>query len=614
MLPPTFGAWLEHIKRAHCQAAIWEQDLVLNPVVPDPTKLGWTKQDDRLVPELSKIAPAPAAVVELVAISDYPASFAVLYWFHHVCFLKLFYDIQDFLKNPISNSKLHVYDHAAVVCGSSTCSAVGKKILQQGGHAVDGAIATGLCLSVVLPESMGIGGGHFSVIYDRLQKEITTLDARESAPLGATAAMFTDHTYKPTNSGLNTGVPGELRGYWDAHKRYGSDLIFDQMTGKPLKLGDLVKQPILADTLEKIANLGVDEFYHGRTALKFVLDVRKYGGILTMDDMRSYKTIWRPPVSTTLRDGTKFYSVGPPGSGPIAAYIINIIDSFGMNAEYVRSAEDMAVLDHRIIEAFKYGFARRSELGDPRFTNMTEVVNKLLSRKYSAETIKSIIDFKTFKTEYYGAKYANTEDHGTAHLSVVDAEGNAVSLTSSINHFFGSKIRSKSTGILISNSMDDFSSLKVTNHFGLRPSTANFIQPGKRSQSSMCPSIFLDSYDNVRLVIGGAGGSKITSAVALVSIRHLIFNQNIKESIDGHRLHHQLLPDWILCENGYSPDILKILKQKGHKINIRKDRTAMIQAISRNPVTGKLFANSDYRKGGTCQWLLNTFFNGRILK
>ncbi|KAG1655132.1 Glutathione hydrolase 1 proenzyme [Nymphon striatum] len=586
MLPPTFGAWLEHIKRAHCQAAIWEQDLVLNPVVPDPTKLGWTKQDDRLVPELSKIAPAPAAVVELVAISDYPASFAVLYWFHHVCFLKLFYDIQDFLKNPISNSKLHVYDHAAVVCGSSTCSAVGKKILQQGGHAVDGAIATGLCLSVVLPESMGIGGGHFSVIYDRF--------------------------FSP--AGLNTGVPGELRGYWDAHKRYGSDLIFDQMTGKPLKLGDLVKQPILADTLEKIANLGVDEFYHGRTALKFVLDVRKYGGILTMDDMRSYKTIWRPPVSTTLRDGTKFYSVGPPGSGPIAAYIINIIDSFGMNAEYVRSAEDMAVLDHRIIEAFKYGFARRSELGDPRFTNMTEVVNKLLSRKYSAETIKSIIDFKTFKTEYYGAKYANTEDHGTAHLSVVDAEGNAVSLTSSINHFFGSKIRSKSTGILISNSMDDFSSLKVTNHFGLRPSTANFIQPGKRSQSSMCPSIFLDSYDNVRLVIGGAGGSKITSAVALVSIRHLIFNQNIKESIDGHRLHHQLLPDWILCENGYSPDILKILKQKGHKINIRKDRTAMIQAISRNPVTGKLFANSDYRKGGTCQWLLNTFFNGRILK
>ncbi|KAG1655138.1 Glutathione hydrolase 1 proenzyme [Nymphon striatum] len=553
--------------------------------------------------------------------------------------IHIFYDIQDFLKNPDSNSKLHVYDHAAVVCGSSTCSAVGKKILQQGGHAVDGAIATGLCLGVVLPESMGIGGGHFSVIYDRLQKEITTLDARESAPLGATIDMFTNHPYKSTNSGLSTGVPGEIRGYWDAHKRYGrlpwsnlftgaiflarngfkvhkhylfaiskslktvtdtmSDMIFDQMTGKPLKVGDVVKQPILADTLEKIANLGVNEFYHGRTALNFVMDVKKYSGILTMDDMRSYKTIWRPPVSTTLRDGTKFYSVGPPGSGPIAAYIIQIIDSFGMNAEYVRSVEDMAVLEHRIIEAFKHGFARRSELGDPRFTNMTEVVNKLLSRKYIAETIENIIDFKTFESAYYRSKYANTEDHGTAHLSVVDSEGNAVSLTSSINLFFGSKIRSTSTGILISNSMDDFSSLKVTNHFGLRPSTANFIQPGKRSQSSMCPSIFLDAYDNVRLVIGGAGGSKITSAVALVSIRHLIFNQNIKESIDGHRLHHQLLPNWILCENDYSADILKILEQKGHKVRVIKDRTAMIQAISRNPVTGKLFANSDYRKGGS---------------
>ncbi|KAG1655136.1 Glutathione hydrolase 1 proenzyme [Nymphon striatum] len=563
----------------------------------------------------------------------------ILYYSYSYLQTLVFYDIQDFLKNPDSNSKLHVYDHAAVVCGSSTCSAVGKKILQQGGHAVDGAIATGLCLGVVLPESMGIGGGHFSVIYDRLQKEITTLDARESAPLGATIDMFTNHPYKSTNSGLSTGVPGEIRGYWDAHKRYGrlpwsnlftgaiflarngfkvhkhylfaiskslktvtdtmSDMIFDQMTGKPLKVGDVVKQPILADTLEKIANLGVNEFYHGRTALNFVMDVKKYSGILTMDDMRSYKTIWRPPVSTTLRDGTKFYSVGPPGSGPIAAYIIQIIDSFGMNAEYVRSVEDMAVLEHRIIEAFKHGFARRSELGDPRFTNMTEVVNKLLSRKYIAETIENIIDFKTFESAYYRSKYANTEDHGTAHLSVVDSEGNAVSLTSSINLFFGSKIRSTSTGILISNSMDDFSSLKVTNHFGLRPSTANFIQPGKRSQSSMCPSIFLDAYDNVRLVIGGAGGSKITSAVALVSIRHLIFNQNIKESIDGHRLHHQLLPNWILCENDYSADILKILEQKGHKVRVIKDRTAMIQAISRNPVTGKLFANSDYRKGGS---------------
>ncbi|CAM1154145.1 Uncharacterised protein r2_g4234 [Pycnogonum litorale] len=546
---------------------------------------------------------------------------------------------------PVSKSPLKIYRNAAIVAGAQECVEVGRSILEdKRGSAVDAAVAVGLCQGVVMPESMGLGGGHLAVIYDRARGLVETIDARHRAPQGATKDMYKGRYYKSLFTGLSTCVPGELLGYWEMHRKYGKlswselfdgaiekakygfrihehyvysmnialqhvrndpsstiwDLFWNKNTGQWYRLGQVLKQPLLLKTLERLARNGAKEFYGGETGRKFVEDVRNIGGILTLDDLKNYSVRWRKPVSVTLRGGIKFYSVPPPGSGALVAFMLNIIDGYDKD-ELMKSNEyfDYFVLnEHRMLEAAKFAFAKRSMLGDEDYVNVSKIVSQLLSRTFADETRRKIDDDKTHEYQYYDNKYMSTDDHGTAHISVVDSYGNAVSLTSTIDLYFGSKSRSLSTGIIIANTMNDFSFPNVANADGLKPSGANFIKAGKRPMSSTSPSIFLDRSGNVRLVIGGAGGTRITTGVTSVSAKHLWMNQDVKKAIDSLRLHHQLIPDVICYEHDYPKKVLERLRSMGHQTEERIGILSVIQAISRDNY-GKLYANSDHRKGGS---------------
>ncbi|CAM1323622.1 Uncharacterised protein r2_g3218 [Pycnogonum litorale] len=545
---------------------------------------------------------------------------------------------------PVSKSPLKIYRNAAIVGGAQECVDVGRYILEdKRGSAVDAAVAVGLCQGVGMPESMGLGGGHLAVIYDRARGLVEAIDARERAPQGATEDMFTGRYNKSLFTGLSTGVPGELLGYWEMHRKYGKlswselfdgaiekakygfrvhehyiyamnktfqqvrnnpnstiwDLFWNNNTGQLYRLGQVLKQPRLLTTLERIARNGVKEFYGGETGRKFVEDVRNLGGILTLDDLKNYSVRWRKPISVTLRGGIKFYSVPPPGSGALVAFMLNIIDGYDKE-ELLKSNEyfDYFVLnEHRMLEAEKFAFAKRSMLGDEDYVNVSKIVSQLLSKSFTDETRRKIDDDKTHEYQYYDSKYMSKDDHGTVHISVVDSYGNAVSLTSTVNLWFGSKSRSLSTGIIVSNTMNAFSTPNVASAVGLQPSRANFIKAGKRPMSSTSPSIFLDGSGNLRLVIGGAGATRVTTGVTSVAAKHLWMNQDVKKAIDSLRLHNQLLPEITYYERGYPEKVLEYLRSMGYQTEERISGMSNIEAISRDSY-GKLYAYSDHRRGG----------------
>ncbi|KAG1663987.1 Glutathione hydrolase 1 proenzyme [Nymphon striatum] len=560
------------------------------------------------------------------------------------------HNVEDttWFKIPVSSSKMDVYPKAAIVGGGAECSGVGKSVLQEGGHAVDAAIAVGLCLGVVIPYSLGLSGGHFSVIYDRKENKVSTITSREVAPLAASRDMYKDDPKKSLFGGMSAAVPGELKGYWEAHKKYGrlpwkrlfdgaidkarngfkvhphyafamesikkvydknknssaKHLVINQDTGEFLKLGDVVKQPQMAETLEAIALGGVDEFYLGDTGSKYVKDVRDLGGILTMEDLKEYKVRWKDPLTTKFKSNMTLYTMRPPSSGALIAYILNIMEGYNLTQEDLGSLEKYALTEHRLVEAEKFAYALRTKLGDEDFVDVEQVrksqktLEKLLSKEYAEETREKITDNTTHEIAYYGLENVAKEDFGTGHLAVVDEEGNAVSLTATLNTFFGSKNVSSATGILIGNTMDDFSTPGNVNNFKLPPSQQNFIEPKKRPQSSMSPCIIIDEKGDVRLAIGAAGGAKISTAVALVTFRHLWLGRDLKQAIDEFRLHHQLYPNTLLYEEGYPENVLELLRAKNHTTNCTKGmRTSVVQAISRDS-SGTLYANSDHRKKG----------------
>lgn len=543
--------------------------------------------------------------------------------------------------NTGSSSKLGKYRFAAVAADAGPCSEVGTKILARCGSAVDAAIATLLCVGVENTQSMGVGGGHFMTIYNRANKTATTIIAREMAPGAANETMFTTNPNKDASTfgGLAIGVPGEIMGYWEAHQRFGklpwkelfqptikmcrngfkigsalakaitgSQDVIRKMEGlseifirdgKLLKEGDVMYRTKLANTLERIANKGVSEFYNSSLSADIAKEVQDNGGIITKTDLSNYRVDIKEPLTVTLDEGERtVYSVRPPASGAVLEFILNIIDGYGFEKEDLSSEASRVLTYHRIIEAFKFAYAKRTELGDENFLNGTlQTLLKNMTSNHFAEYIRGrITDNMTHKTAYYDPSFYNTETYGTSHLSVLAANGDAVSVTSTINTYFGSKVRGQNTGIIYNNEMDDFSSPNITNYFGLPPSPANFIKPGKRPLSSMCPAIIVNKDGDVELVIGASGGTKITTAVALVTMQTLWFGKNIKESIDSRRPHHQLIPPTIQYEKGFPWLIRYGLKKKGHNLTERAVGGSTVQGIHR--VGDYIYANSDFRKGG----------------
>lgn len=550
------------------------------------------------------------------------------------------------VKQPPSPSVLRVFNRGAVCTDGPPCSQAGRDILKQGGTAVDAAIAALFCNGVINAHSMGIGGGFMMVIYDHKNRKADSLIAREKAPMAADKDMFShsklnsaDYKHPSITGGLAVGVPGELRGYWEAWKKYGrlawpkivepaiqfscngynmskhqhdmlsfrkssikddpnlSEAFIDPETNSYKHVGSLVRFNKLCSTLRLIASEGGDVLNNGPLTKIFVEDIKEHGGIITERDLNTYRPEWAEPVSVTLHGGETVYSIPPPGSGAILTYILSILDGYNITASKTDSWAKDSLTIHRMVEAFKFAFARRTELADPHFINMTALLKKLTSKKYGEETRRQIRDDQTFQDpNHYGAVYHTTDGHGTAHISVLSPDGDAVSATSTVNLYFGAGMTSARTGIILNSVMDDFSLPGRKNYFSLPPSPNNFIAPGKRPLSSTSPTIVVDPDDSVRIVIGAAGGTKIPTAIAWVIIRHLWFGEDIKEAVDASRIHHQLMPMQISYEYGVLQQIIERLEELGHKTYRYRDRGSIICAVAQDGA--KVYANADYRKGG----------------
>lgn len=538
---------------------------------------------------------------------------------------------------PPSASVHHVFKRGAVCADGAPCSAIGKEILMNNGTAVDAAIAALFCNGIVNGHSMGLGGGFQMVIYSAKEKKAHVLDAREAAPLSSHPNMFKSKEEARTGPRAAC-VPGELRGYWEAHKRFGrlkwAELIapsikicrngyamtmhqymslsrnklvkvdstlretfIDPNTGEFRRAGTLIKLNRLCDTLQTIADEGGDVLYNGTLANVFARDLVDLGSLITREDLKIYQPRWREPVTVELQNGIKFHSVPPPGSGALLAFVLSFLDGYGFNSRSTADVPSAVTTYHRIVEAFKYAYGFRTKLGDPDFVDVRKELELLTSRRYADELRRNTMDnFTSLDASKYGGVFFNPPDAGTAHVSVISEEGDAVSVTSTIDIYFGAGVTSPQTGITLSSGMDDFSWEKFKNYFGLPGSPSNAVAPQKRPLSSMSPSILVDRNDEVRLVVGASGGTKIPTAIANVIIRHLWFEESIKEAVDAPRFHHQLLPMEISYEFGTLDQIVKGLEKIGHKTSRYRAASSVACAISKfnNTIT----ANADFRKGG----------------
>jgi gamma-glutamyltranspeptidase/glutathione hydrolase/leukotriene-C4 hydrolase len=449
----------------------------------------------------------------------------------------------------------------AVATDNQICSQIGVNILDQGGNAIDAAVAAKLCLGVVSPASSGIGGGGYILIHSASSNTQEFIDCRETAPGAAAPRMFVNDPIAAQDGGLAIAIPGEVQGLYLAYQRHGSGKVswknlilpsallaeewrispelyayiliirkqlfsgkyrpladlYLKNNGKSVKeVGDIVNQPTLSKTLMMIGEYGPDYLYKTMSTT-IAKEIQEAGGIITKEDIETYEPLITPPLTANI-SGYHYIGVGGSSSGGPA--IIGILRFMSSNEQPLVSKGNGYY--HYLIECFKHIFAMRTNLGDPFYVNVTSVYNAILSEEYMSDLEHHHTnDLHTQKSLYdYGGKYnlqfSAKEDAGTTHLSVIDSDGNAVSFTSTVNTYFGSKVVSPSTGILFNNQMDDFSIPGSPNFFGLPPSPFNYPEPYKKPLSSMSPSIVLDQYNRVRLIGGASGGPRIITSTAQV--------------------------------------------------------------------------------------------------
>ncbi|XP_057544555.1 glutathione hydrolase 3 isoform X2 [Amaranthus tricolor] len=456
-------------------------------------------------------------------------------------------------------------------------------MLRRGGHAIDAAVATALCVGVVNPMASGIGGGAFMVVRSASTSEALAFDMRETAPAAASENMYKNDPKTKVSGPLSMGVPGELAGLHEAWKKYGrlpwktlfqpaiqlakngfkihgylgNDIIKHQNTikadpglrqvfapnGKLLQTGDICYNLKLAESLEAVAEQGPEVFYNGTVGERLVKDVKKAGGILTMDDLRNYKVRVNNALTVDVM-GYRILGMPPPSSGTLGiAMILNILSNYGST-----NAIEGPLGLHRLIEAMKHMLAIRMNLGDPAFVNVTKYMSDMTSPSFAKEIWHKIYDKTTFPPEYYLSRWNQVQDNGTSHFCIVDAERNAVSVTTTVNYPFGGGVLSPSTGIVLNNEMDDFSTPTEDSPDTLPPAPANFIQPGKRPLSSMTPLVILKD-DQLAGVIGGSGGMNIIPAVIQVFLNHFIQGMDPLTAVQSARVYHKLIPNVVSYEN-----------------------------------------------------------------
>src|SRR6266446_4725903 len=479
--------------------------------------------------------------------------------------------------------------HAMVVSAHPLASQAGVDVLKQGGNAIDAAVAVAFALEVVLPDAGNIGGGGF-IVHRTAGGEVTALDYREAAPAAATHDMYLDSAGNPTKKSevghLASGVPGSVAGLYEAWKKHGS-LPWAAVIAPAIRLaqghvidtarsrdiasdrallaqfpasraqflvhdsapppGTMWRQPDLARTLQLISDSGPDVFYRGQIADLIVAEMRRGGGLITKDDLRNYRAKWRTPVRLSYR-GHTIYSMPPPSSGGVTmGEILNILEGYDTLPAFGTTA-----YVHLVTEAMRRAFIDRNRwLGDPDFVDMP--LDRLLSKSYAA-TLRSQID-PQHATPTPPQAAGGGEPMETTHYSIVDAQGNAASVTTTLNGGFGSGVTVTGAGFLLNNEMDDFATAPgKPNMYGLVQGEANAIAPGKRMLSAMTPSIVLDPEQHLYLVVGTPGGPRIITMVYHVISNVIDHRMSLSDAVAAPRMHHQGLPDSLQMETGGFPE------------------------------------------------------------
>uniref|UniRef100_A0A3B4T3N4 Gamma-glutamyltransferase 5a n=1 Tax=Seriola dumerili TaxID=41447 RepID=A0A3B4T3N4_SERDU len=476
------------------------------------------------------------------------------------------------------------FSSAAVAADSGKCSEIGRDILQRGGSAVDGAIAALLCTSVMNPQSMGIGGGSIFTVMDNSGK-VKIINSRETVPRKFKSDLLKScpKTFQLVSGSQWIGVPGEIRGYEQAHRLYGKlpwatlfqpaiqlaregfpipqvQVIFSLTDGNLLKTGDKVKFEKLAETFEMIANHGADAFYTGRIAEDLIRDIEEAGGTLTVQDLASYRVTvtdaWAVPLGEY-----QMYIPPPPAGGVILSLILNIMKGYGLNSASL-TGEQKTLAYHRYAEALKFA-------------------NGLKKQDSFADHIRSLISSdKAHDPQYYNIT-PYLDSMGTTHVSVLAEDGSAVSVTSTINHIFGSKVFSPNTGVILNNELSDFCG-RVDDIF-----------PGEQPPSSMAPTVLKSQ--SKTLVIGSTGGSMITTGIASTLMNHLWFGKSLKEAIASPVVFVDS-QNALKFEPNFDKNVIEALKALGHHQETASNFYNVVNAVEKED--GCICAVSDARKLG----------------
>ncbi len=531
---------------------------------------------------------------------------------------------------------------AVAVAGEPLAAEVGIEILRAGGNVVDAAVAAGFALAVTHPEAGNLGGGGFLLFRRASDGESFFIDFREKAPRRARRDLYTDEAGKPLperiRSGpLSIGVPGSVAGLCMAAQRHatlplarlvapavrlaregfavspalaasleeawgwdtlskdpGASRTFGR-DGRPLREGETLRQPDLAGILEAIGRQGPAAFYRGAYAERLASGVQKLGGVLEARDLEEYSPVERPPLRGRFRALDILTAPPPSAGGVLLLMMLNMLDGAGLEPDGHNASATL----HSIAEAMRRAYADRAEyLGDPDFVSVP--VKQLVDPDYARQRFKDVDSGRATPSEKLGPGLTLPAGRGhTTHYSILDAQGNAAAVTTTLNWSYGCGILIPGTGVLLNNEMDDFSlGPDAPNLYGLVGTQANAVEPGKRMLSSMTPTIVARD-GRTWLVLGSPGGSRIPNAVLQVLLNRALFDLPLQEAVDAPRIHHQWKPDVLVMEpRGIPADVRQNLERRGHRLQEAEWPIGEVNAAEREPTSGRVLGAADPRGSG----------------